>query len=116
MGVHSMFFKKGYCFDEMRLTFFSTWDAEAILEQQPGSQGPPCSPPCSPKLNLRSCESGMQVGCLELFRTKKHLAIGSWLDRQTTGGKTGVQTSAPLRFWVWKGQLRRDHSSKQVEL
>ena len=32
MGVHWMFFKKGYCFDEMRLTFFSTWDVEAILE------------------------------------------------------------------------------------
>ena len=25
------------------------------------AKSPPCSPPCSPKLNLRSCESGMQV-------------------------------------------------------
>ena len=33
-----MFPKKGYCFDEMRLTFFSTWDAEAILEKSLGAK------------------------------------------------------------------------------
>lgn len=78
-----MFFKKGYCFDEMRLTFFSTWDAEAILDLKSlARQGPPCSPPCSPKLNLRSCESGMQVGCLELFRNKNTWLLGAdWIAK-----------------------------------
>ena len=102
MGVHGMFFKTGSCFDEMRLTFFSTWDAEAILEQQPGSQGPPCSPPCSPKLNLRSCESGMQVGCLELFRTK---TLGYW---ELTGSpnhrwKHRCSNECPLALLSLKG-------------
>lgn len=32
MGVQGMFLKKGYFFDEMHLTFFSTWDVEAMLE------------------------------------------------------------------------------------